>query len=104
MDRERDKIKKSECVYMCISVSLHSRLCMNEFQSVCVCECVCVCMLSKRYKPNMAGLPTSEIKACACVLLGPQCNGTTRLKLTHGWRKGTLCVCACVLVDRGPET
>ena len=62
---------------MCISVSLHRHLCVNEFVSVCVCV----------PKPNMAGTPSSEIKAFPSIPLRLRPNGTTAPKLTHNVRE-----------------
>lgn len=76
---------------------------MNEFENaVCECACVRAFVLSKRYKPNTVGLPSSEIKACASVPLGPQCDGTTRLKLTNVVTEKTHC--AVVVAKEGPAT
>lgn len=52
-------------------------------QHDCVCGSARACSLSKFYKPNTAGPPSSEIKASASIPLRLQPNGTTRLELTH---------------------
>lgn len=76
MDGVRACMRMNGCLHACVRIR---RLCMNELVNVCVC----VCVLSKCYKPNTAGLPSYEIKASPSIPLRLQCNGTTRLKLTH---------------------